>query len=142
MAEPNRPGTVSWPIVAGSIFITLVMAYYVLNRYTGFDLTAPFSSSPPQLDGGAEESLQPAVSACRAAMNSQLGSSLISATLDPRSTRYLAGSREYVVFLDVRLRGQDRVEYYYECNVSAVSQQVTRTRLNGPPGSFEGISIN
>jgi hypothetical protein len=54
----------------------------------------------------------------------------------------MESSREYVVFLDVRIRGQERVEYYFECNVSAVNQQVTRTRLNGPPGSFEGINFN
>lgn len=141
MAEPEPPEQSSKFVIASVIFICCVMAAYVLDRYTGFDITAPFSGSSSAPGENAEGSLQPAVAACRRAATAQIGPRLLQMRLDPSSTRYQQSSQEYQVFLNVMLEGQERIDYYFECTVSAVSQRVSRTRLTGPPGSFDKIGI-
>jgi hypothetical protein len=141
MPETEPTQTSSRFVVISVVFICAVMASYVIDRYTGFDITAPFSGFGQSTEGEAEGSLQHAVDACKQVARSQIGATLLQMRMDSISTRYIEATKEYVVFLNVLLEGRERTDYYFECTVSAVSQSVTRTRLTGPPGSFEQIGI-
>lgn len=141
MAEQENETKSDRFVVFSVVFICCVMAAYVIDRYTGFDITRPFSGSQNSSPGNAEGSLQPAVDACKRVANIQLGPSLLQMKVDPISTRYVASNQEYVVFLNVVIKGKERIDHYFECNVSSVGQTVTRTRLTGPPGSFDKIGI-
>ncbi|EAR08995.1 hypothetical protein [Reinekea blandensis] len=140
MADRKPESSSAWLIVS-VLFVIAVMGLYVLSEFTGYSVLAPFRSD--QLEGAdrAEGSLQPAVEACKRSARAQIGSALLDSRMDSMSTRYLADTQEYFVILDLTIEGQERTAYYYECNVMAVSQQVVRTRVTGPPGTFEQIGI-
>lgn len=137
----NKDSSSSLWLTLSVFFVIAVMALYVVEEFTDYSVLSPSSGGGSGLGGSAEGSLQPAVDACKRAASAQLGSSLVSSRMDKISTRYLPASQEYFVILDLVIRDQERVAYYYECNVTAVNQQVIRTRVTGPPGSFESIGI-
>lgn len=141
MAEDPRNKQSSLWVTASVAFIIMVMATYVMDRYLGFTITESIFGDSESVEGMAEGSLQPAVDACKRAARVQIGASLLSAKMDARSTRYLSATQEYLVFLNLMIQGSERLDYTYECNVSAVNQQILRTRVNGPPGSFQQIQI-
>ncbi|WP_196159861.1 hypothetical protein [Reinekea sp. G2M2-21] len=141
MAEPESPQKASWFVILSVTFIVMVMAGYVMEKGLDFSLFGTFSSSGRGNDGSAEGSLQPAVDTCKRAAKLQIGPALLQMDMDRLSTRYIADRQQYLVILNVIIKGQERMEYYYECTVSSVTQEIDRTRLTGPPGSFEQIGI-
>jgi hypothetical protein len=141
MADSNEKESASWFVVGSVLFICIVMATYVIDRYTDLSLMSPFSGNDAIPGEQAEGSLQPAVDACKRAARQQIGASLLQMDVDSGSTRYRASRQEYEVFLDLILKNNERVAYYYECTVSAVTQRVSRTRVTGPPGTFDKIEF-
>jgi len=141
MSEPAKQESASWFVIGSVVVICAVMASYVVDRYTNFNLLSPFSGGKSSLDGAPEGSMQHAVDACKRVATIQLGPSLLQMRMDSISTRYLSSKSEYVVFLNVIIKSKERTAYYFECNVSAKNQAVSRTRLTGPPGSFSKIEL-
>lgn len=139
MSDPNEKPAASKSVIFSSAFVLIVMLIYVLQEFAGFSILEGFGGGAN--DSQAEGSLQGAVDACRRAANAQLGSALLSSKMDARSTRYQEASKEYLVYLNVRLDGQDRAAYSYECTVSAVSQRVLRSTLNSPPGTAQQFNF-
>lgn len=140
MADQKSTPSSAW-LIASVVFVIAVMAAYVVDEFTGISVLAPFRDDTVPGADQAEGSLQPAVDACKRSARVQVGSALLSMRMDSKSTRYLPDTQEYLVILDLMIEGQERIAYYYECNVMAVSQQVVRTRVTGPPGTFEQIGI-
>ncbi len=116
----------------------LLFAFYVFQQMTGFQL--PFFSSSSE-EGVAQGSMQKAVQACKSLLRSEMGNLLLQADVDPISTRYEGGSKEYRVFINVMLRGIEREDTYVECRVSAVTQEIREFRLNNSSIRFEQIEI-
>ena len=142
MAEPEHSEQKSSLFVVLSVvFIFAVMTVYVLDRYVGFNVITMITGPARSVGGEAEGSLQAAVDTCKQEVSFQLGTGLLSSRMDSLSTRYDTNRQQYLVILDITIRGKERIPYYFECTVSAVTQQIDRTRVTGPPGSFDQIGI-
>jgi len=142
VAEPEQSEKKSSLFVIISVlFIFAVMTMYVFDRYGSFNVLDIISGGQRSTNGDAEGSLQMAVDSCKRELTLQLGNTLLDSRMDKLSTRYLPDRKQYMVILDITIRGKERTPYYFECTVSSVSQQIDRTRVTGPPGSFEQIGI-
>lgn len=120
-------------LVALIIALCSLIVLYLIRS----DTPVPETNDSGVETGGpaqAEGSLQIAVDACIREARSELRNLLQGSYLEPLNTRYLASTKEYLVFLAVQLRGYERVAYYYQCTVSAETKQVIDSQLNSPPG--------
>jgi hypothetical protein len=90
--------------------------------------------APPQ--GQAEVSLQVAQELCRQETTGRLGSELIRASFDGRSSRYNPEFQVHTVFLDLTISGREREDIYVRCDVSAVQRLILEYRLHGYSGGF------
>lgn len=147
MAKPikktkPKQGSTSSPLGIGlSIVIIMVLITLIMSNFAGFSGFTGLFGGGDNLDGQAQGSLQKAVQACRTRVTGELGDRLSKTYLDEMSTRYDESKKEYLVFIDVVIKGQEKDKYYYECQVSAVSQRITKAQLNAPPGAFQQIQL-
>lgn len=138
MAEPAKKQFSNKTVVIIA-FLLLIVAFILFQQATGFRLNLLFSDSSN--DGMAEGSLQLAVQSCRHHIQIELGNSVQQMETDERATRYNAANQEYQVIVDLMMRGAARDDYWAQCWVSAVNQEVIDFRFNAPSGQFEAIEF-
>ncbi|MFQ3231717.1 MAG: hypothetical protein ACI9DO_003109 [Reinekea sp.] len=85
-------------------------------------------------EGRAEVSQQVAIQVCKQEALNTYGRSLMQADFDDRSTRYNAELKVHTVFIDLRVKGQEKNDIYIRCDVSAVNRQLLEVRIKGGAG--------
>ena len=123
-------------LIAVVVLLSLFMASLVAHQYGGFNFVLNIFSGE-RSDSEAEGSLQLAVYACKQEIRASVGSNLLQMDVDRLSTRYVSARQSYLVFVDIMVKGQERVPIYVECDVAATDQRINRIRVNGPPRGFD-----
>ena len=121
------------------LVITMIMLLEELSRAQGDyrrTLWDRVSGAPAPPQGRAEVSLQVAQEICRQEVARRLGSELIRANFDSRSSRYNQGYQVHTVFLNLEISGRERDDIYARCDISAVQRQILEFRLHGYSGGF------
>lgn len=88
--------------------------------------------------GRAEVSIQLAQEVCRQKVIGDLGSSLLQASFDNRSSRYDPDYQVHTVFLDLEVAGKRGEDVYVRCDVSAVDRTIIEYRIKGWGNPFWG----
>lgn len=126
--------------VGSLIFILTVAVDEMLAADGEFRLTLwdriTGSTEVPQ--GRAEVSIQLAQEVCRQKLIKQLGSSLIHASFDNRSSRYNPEYKVHTVFMNLQIVGEEREDIYARCDVSAVNRKIIEYRIQGWGNPFWG----
>lgn len=142
MVKPRKPEKKS-PLAIGLAIVGVLMVItFIMNNYEKFPTAQSLFGGGDAPKGQAQGSLQLAVDKCRAQIKKQLGSKLLTSNLDELSTRYNDKTKQYLVFIDLVIKGVEKEKYYYECQVSALNQKIVKAQLTSPPGQFQKININ
>lgn len=120
-------------VMAVSVF--LIAALLSLAFIPGFNPTAWFSQ--PTGRDLARGSQQSAVQACLMATQGIYGARLLQTNVDNRATRFNEQAETYQVFINVMLQGQERLDNYMVCEVSAAGQRVLSASLEGPGAELQ-----
>lgn len=142
MANPKKTEKIS-PLVKGLMIVGVLMVLtFIMNNYEKFPTAQSLIGGRESDQGQAQGSLQMAVDKCRSQAKAQLGSRLLKTDLDELSTRYNDSTKQYLVFIDLVIKGEESQKYFYECQVSAVNQKIIKALLTSPPGQFQKINLN
>lgn len=115
-----------WIVAVGCVGI-IIYALLSLTTVGSKVVSAVFGEPPPP--PVRHYSLQRAFNECRLRLYDEAGNNEIQqVTLDSRSTRYVESRVEYLVFLNVKMAGQEDT-YWSSCEISASSLEVQRFRL-------------
>jgi hypothetical protein len=87
------------------------------------------TGKPPIPVGRAQISIQLAQESCRQRVSGQLGSQLLQAKFDQRSSRYNEEVQVHTIFLTLTLKGLERDDVYVRCDVAAVNRTILEYRL-------------
>lgn len=105
-------------------------------RLTLWDRIAGKSEVP---QGRVEVSIQLAQEVCRQKVIRELGSSLIQASFDGRSSRYNPDYKVHTIFMNLQISGEKRdADIYARCDVSAVNRTIIEYRIQGWGNPFWG----
>lgn len=89
--------------------------------------------------GRVEVSIQLAQEVCRQKVIRELGSSLIHASFDGRSSRYNPDYKVHTIFMNLQISGEKRdADIYARCDVSAVNRTIIEYRIQGWGNPFWG----
>ncbi|MBU2862801.1 hypothetical protein QWZ13_09030 [Reinekea marina] len=124
-----------------AVVVIMMLITFIMSNLGGFAGVQGLFGGGSNIEGQAQGSLQKAVQTCRNQVRAQLGDRLSKTYLDEMSTRYDEGKKEYLVFIDVVIKGLEKDKYYYECQVSAVNQRILKAQLTAPPGAFQQIEL-
>lgn len=95
------------------------------------------SGKPALPKGRTQISIQLAQELCRQRVARQMGSQLLQASFDSRSSRYNEQFQVHTVFLDLQIKNDNR-DIYARCDVSAVERTILEFRIQGMGGFFWG----
>lgn len=122
-------------LLAGSLAIEEMSASQGDFRRTLWDRIV---GRPDVPQGRAEVSIQLAQEVCRQKVVGDLGSSLLQASFDNRSSRYDPDFQVHTVFLDLVVEGKRGEDVYVRCDVSAVDRTIIEYRIKGWGNPFWG----
>ena len=119
--------------------LLLTLAFFLFQQATGLRINL-FAFGDRERDL-AEGNMHQAVQSCRQRITQELGDTLLQMDTDERGTRYDQAQQQYQVIFDLVMRGAERDDFWAQCWVSSVTQEVIRYHVNSPPGQFEGIKF-
>jgi hypothetical protein len=139
--EPEKKKKLSPLSIGLSTVAVLMLITFIMNNFAVLPALKGLFGPGVSTQGQAYSSLQAATDTCKRRASLQLGENLLKTKLDERSTRYIDESNQYLVYLDITIKGMENKKYYIECRISATNQAVLNIELTGPPREFQQIQI-